>query len=68
MSREEIEKIKNNLRTMNARVYQLEITEIQKDILIEALALYDDKYDLDDTTYENLRDQLDNAPFLGDSV
>jgi len=70
MTEKEKKKIYAKIKSMNARVYQLEITENQKDILIDALAFYDQdkEHELDDATYDNLRDQLDNAQFLGDSA
>ncbi len=69
MDKEEEKKLISQFRTLNSRLYQLEITEGQKDLLIMALVHFDSEVeDLPDEIYNNLRYQLDNATFLGDSA
>lgn len=58
------------IKTNDAKLVNLEITTVQRDILIEALACYDQKDDdgLLDHVYDDLREALDNAQYLGDSA
>lgn len=68
MSKEEKKKLISEFRTLNSKLYQLEITEGQKDLLIMALVHLDSEEDIPDEIYDNLRFQLDNAQYLGDSA
>jgi len=62
--------IYKKVKTMDAKLLQLEITINQRDILVSALSFYDqdDEHELDDRTFDDLRTQLDNAQFLGESA
>jgi len=58
------------IKTSDAKLLQIEITQKQRDILVDALSFYDqdEEFELDDRTFEDLRTQLDNAVFLGESA
>ena len=74
MNEEEKDKIRKEIykrvKTADAKLLQLEITIAQRDILVNALSFYDqdEEHELDDRTFDDLRTQLDNAQYLGDSA